>query len=60
MDQHGIVQRCREYSVPISDDFKLMRIKLAYKMVDREMEAEVESSTKKVEEQFESKVFDKK
>lgn len=60
MDQHGIVKRCREYSVPISDDFRVMRIKLAYKMVEREMDEETASSTKKVEEQFEGKIFEKK
>jgi hypothetical protein len=57
MNQHGVVQRCREYSVPISDDLRTMRIKLAYKMVEREMVDEAKASEHVVRENMEAKIF---
>lgn len=37
---HDILKRCREYEVPISEDAARMRMQLAYKMADRELESE--------------------
>ena len=37
---HSIIQRCKEYEVPISQDMNTMKTHLAVKMADRELESE--------------------
>jgi len=57
LDQHGIIQRCKERSVPITDNLHSMRITLAYKMAEDEEANEQVAAAKRVEEQFETTIF---
>ena len=49
LDFHDIIKRCREYGVQVSEDAPTMRMLLAQKMVDKEMELEGVTAKQKLE-----------
>jgi hypothetical protein len=57
MNQHEIVQRCREWNVPISEDIRNMRMLLSHKMADKQMEDEKIKDEKRLSESIENEIF---
>lgn len=49
LEFHDIIKRCNEYGVPISEDAPTMRMQLAQKIVEREMELEGVTAQQKLE-----------
>lgn len=59
MPQDRVVARCKEHGIGIHDDLRLMKISLAHKMAEIDLQSEAAAQGKRLSESIENDVFSK-
>jgi hypothetical protein len=57
LDQHAVISRCRENSIPVVDDLQKMKIMLASRIVEKEMAIEENQNAIRTTQAAEEKFF---